>query len=240
MPSHAVNKERRRQDILQAAKDLIRESETGDFSMLDLAARAGVSLATPYNLLGSKFGILTEIHERELQDFREKIGQFQFKDPVDAVLTSADEAMKEFLTDEKYYKFLVQRSNMEPTSTFSEWSHDRRDEFWTSLLDRVMPATALRPGLDRDVAARFLATVYRSVILNWSANRHTSEDIRAWMAYSMALAMAGFTTDPHSSKAAALAVEHQKQVMRRVPDRKPKAASSAEAAAARKRRAVGS
>ncbi|WP_418654973.1 TetR/AcrR family transcriptional regulator, partial [Acinetobacter baumannii] len=47
-------REARRRNIVDAAHELVRETGGAGFSMLDLARRAGVSPATPYNLLGSK------------------------------------------------------------------------------------------------------------------------------------------------------------------------------------------
>ena len=46
--------EDRRRRLVKAASELLAERDNGQFSMPDLAERAGVSLATPYNLFGSK------------------------------------------------------------------------------------------------------------------------------------------------------------------------------------------
>lgn len=46
--------EERRRRLIWAAGELILENDEGAFSMPDLARRAGLSLATPYNLFGSK------------------------------------------------------------------------------------------------------------------------------------------------------------------------------------------
>src|ERR1700741_4085140 len=56
----------RRQAILDAARTLIRDGKGDDFSMPDLAEKAGVSLVTPYNLFGSKSDILLEIARQDI------------------------------------------------------------------------------------------------------------------------------------------------------------------------------
>ena len=53
-----AGKAERRRLIISAARDLIRETGNAGLSMRGLAARAGVSLATPYNLFGSKRAIV--------------------------------------------------------------------------------------------------------------------------------------------------------------------------------------
>lgn len=61
--------EERRRLILRAASELIAERDDGSFSMPDLARRAGVSLATPYNLFGSKAAVLARLFDRQVQGF---------------------------------------------------------------------------------------------------------------------------------------------------------------------------
>jgi len=63
MGQRELAKAERRRRIIAAARDLIRETGNAGLSMRALAQRAGVSLATPYNLLGSKraiFDLLTD------------------------------------------------------------------------------------------------------------------------------------------------------------------------------------
>ena len=60
------SKSARRQAILTAARALIQADRAGDFTMAALAETAGVSLATPYNLLGSKAQILLEIVREDI------------------------------------------------------------------------------------------------------------------------------------------------------------------------------
>ena len=57
-PIRDQQKEARRLAILGAAEALIRERGDVNFSMIELATGAGLSLATPYNLFGTKSAIL--------------------------------------------------------------------------------------------------------------------------------------------------------------------------------------
>jgi AcrR family transcriptional regulator len=51
------NKSDKRGQIIKAARELMRIRSSTGFSMRQLADASGVSLATPYNLFGSKQGI---------------------------------------------------------------------------------------------------------------------------------------------------------------------------------------
>jgi len=61
--------EERRRRLVRAASDLLAERDDGNFSMPELAKRAGLSLATPYNLLGSKAAVLARVFERLVRTF---------------------------------------------------------------------------------------------------------------------------------------------------------------------------
>jgi AcrR family transcriptional regulator len=61
--------EERRRRLVKAASELIAERDDGSFSMPELARRAGLSLATPYNLFGSKAAVLTRVFERLVRGF---------------------------------------------------------------------------------------------------------------------------------------------------------------------------
>lgn len=58
---------------MEAARTLIREKGGSGFSMRELAAKAGVSYATPYNLLSSKTNLLTLVVQEEFALFRHKM-----------------------------------------------------------------------------------------------------------------------------------------------------------------------
>ena len=73
-PTIAIGKrqqgvEERRRRLVRAASELIAERDDGSFSMPELAKRAGVSLATPYNLFGSKAAVLAQVFERLVRGF---------------------------------------------------------------------------------------------------------------------------------------------------------------------------
>jgi AcrR family transcriptional regulator len=66
MSTRELQKSVRRRAILDAARQLILDGKDRDFSMPTLAAKAGVSLVTPYNLFGSKSSILLEIVREDI------------------------------------------------------------------------------------------------------------------------------------------------------------------------------
>jgi AcrR family transcriptional regulator len=66
-PVSVVRGEPLRQTVLDAAEALLRDGKA-DFSMRDLAARAGVSFATPFNQFGSKAAIMHALSARRIDE----------------------------------------------------------------------------------------------------------------------------------------------------------------------------
>src|SRR5689334_17684663 len=79
----------RRRRILEAAAQLIRASGGAGLSMRTLAERAEVSLATPYNLFGSKSGVLTALQFSTLEKLEEAMEELGARDPIEQVLEVA-------------------------------------------------------------------------------------------------------------------------------------------------------
>lgn len=82
-----AQKEMRRQRTLDAAEALIRKTGTIEFSMQTLASKAKLSLATPYNLFGSKSAILYALLDGFLDEIaKESERAFAHRHPFQRVL----------------------------------------------------------------------------------------------------------------------------------------------------------
>ncbi len=66
-------RESRRRHLVTVAQALIREKGDAGFAMTELATRAGVSPATPYNLVGSKADLLRLVVDDEFDRFTRKL-----------------------------------------------------------------------------------------------------------------------------------------------------------------------
>ena len=78
-------KAERRRRIVAAARDLIRETGDAGLSMRAIAARANVSLTTPYSLFGSKRAIVIAVLE-DVREFGERFSSLRHTDPIDPLL----------------------------------------------------------------------------------------------------------------------------------------------------------
>lgn len=96
-------KEERRQRIVRAVRDLIRETGDTNPSMRLIATRAGVSIATAYNLFGSKQAVVLAVLEDQ-QNFLEKFAGVRAKDPIDRVFAAHELAVSFYIQDPEFYR----------------------------------------------------------------------------------------------------------------------------------------
>jgi AcrR family transcriptional regulator len=187
-------KAERRSRIIKAARDLIGETGDAGLSMRALATKAGVSLATPYNLFGSKRAVLVAVLE-DIKGFGTRFAGFRSLDPLDRILRAARLAVSYYEADPIFYRalwtsILAASASEERGAIFNP----KRDSFWMTLLDDAVGAGLLLPDIDTSVLLRNLDYTFRSVMLHWVIAEIELKDIQAAVGYGYALALRGAAT----------------------------------------------
>lgn len=188
-------KAERRQRIVRAARELI--SETGDagLSMRALAARAGVSLATPYNLFGSKGAILLAVLE-DIRGFGAQFSRYAGLTPLDRVLKAAEIAVSYYEQDPDFYRVLW-NSILRATAAEERRIifNPKRTAFWIGLLDVAKAEDWLLDDIDTGVMMANLDYIFRSVMLHWINGELDLRGLQPGVGYGFALALRGAATD---------------------------------------------
>ena len=99
----------RRQSILDAAEQLIRESHGTNFSVRQLSTLAGVAPATPFNIYSSKEGILYALLSRNLDRIIDEGLIFKESTGVSSVIAAAQYAVDSFISDPAFMRPLPLR-----------------------------------------------------------------------------------------------------------------------------------
>lgn len=98
----------RKDRILDAAEHLIRETGGTDFSVRYLATVSEVAQATPFNLFGSKEGLLYALLSRTLEDIIARGLRFRSTNPLMHVVEAATNAVEMFVRDPAFMRPLYQ------------------------------------------------------------------------------------------------------------------------------------
>lgn len=107
MSVREANKNIRRRAILDAARALILEDKSRDFSMPALAERAGVSLATPYNLFGTKADILLEIVREDIFERKSDLDDVPCDDLPEWIAMVAHTLSRVFYSKRHFYRRMI-------------------------------------------------------------------------------------------------------------------------------------
>lgn len=105
----AISVERRaarQRHIVDAAQALIRERGDAGFTMTELAARAGVSPATPYNLVGSKADLLNLVVDDEFETFARKLASMRHDSALGLLLDATALVVVHYEADRRFYRGL--------------------------------------------------------------------------------------------------------------------------------------
>jgi AcrR family transcriptional regulator len=185
-----AGKTERKQRIIRAARQLIRETGNAGLSMRALAVRAGVSLATPYNLFGSKRAIVLAVLE-DVREFQLRFSNVQSADPLERIFSAVDIAMDFYLADPQFYKTLWAAVFDTGDEVRDAILNPARHAFWQGLLDNAAAAGVLMPALNRALLGRHLDSLFRAVMLDWVVGDIRPEALAATARMGYALILKG-------------------------------------------------
>ncbi|WP_293683142.1 TetR/AcrR family transcriptional regulator [uncultured Phenylobacterium sp.] len=207
-----AGKAERRGRIIQAARDLIRETGNAGLSMRALASRAGVSLATPYNLFGSKRAIALAVLN-DVREFQNRFAHAGSSEPLERLFAALDIAVGFYIEDPPFYRTLWAAVFDPSDDVRREIYNGKRDEFWQSLVAATAKAGVLAPNVDVELLFRALDRSFASVMLAWVVGELTSEQLAPTVRYSYALALKGAAAPGWRGRLDAKLLENQTLIL---------------------------
>src|SRR3546814_8853729 len=102
--------------LVSVAREIIRETGDFDLPMRQLAARAQVSLRTPYELFGSKTGVIRAILKLDQATFRVLARKLSSADWLDNILDRVGLGVAFYAESQPFYRALFRARAEEHTS----------------------------------------------------------------------------------------------------------------------------
>ena len=183
----------RRQAIVAAARRLVRDTGGTGFSMRALAEAAGVSIATPYNLLGSKQAIMIAVLDADLERYRARLEALG-GDALDVLFQGVTLVRTLYAEDPAFYRALLFAVYNDGGREFRSIFGPPRHALWRSLVSNAVDAGFLDPALDPDAFAVNLGHTFFAVILEWVAGELELDELEARVHYGFALALHSMAT----------------------------------------------
>src|SRR5579872_4080850 len=206
-----AGKAERRERIIRAARELIRETGNAGLSMRVLAAKAGVSLATPYNLFGSKRAIVLAVLQ-DVREFHERFSHLRATDPLERIFAAVDMNIAFYVADPDFYKTMwAAVFDTSDDLRVALWN-PRRDGFWQGLIREAAEAGALAPEIDLELLRRQLDHLFRSIMLDWVVGLLEVDAVAPAARHGYALMLKGACTPEWRGPLTARILESQQRL----------------------------
>jgi AcrR family transcriptional regulator len=191
MGTRELKKTERRQAILDAARALILDGKERDFSMPTLAARAGVSLVTPYNLFGSKSSILLEIVREDIYAPIAALDDIPATNLVDWVTQLSQSLAHIYYRNRHFYRrmivTLVAQENAAEQRAALEFSFGT----FAGPVTRLQDQGLLLPGVPAGLVARHMAHSISGSLQHRLMERGSEALLRREIEIGLALVLSG-------------------------------------------------
>ena len=192
-------KAERRQKIMAAARDMIRETGDMNLSMRELAKRAEVSVATSYNLFGSKRAVVMAVLEDE-RDFVQKYNKLDVANAIERIFEAYELGYGYFVQDPDFYRplwraLLTAGGKDDDTGLASPERQAQTRTAWHMLLTSAQDEGLLKTDTSAEALERMLSHLAGGTLLSWSVGMLETEELLPSVGLGYALILAACATD---------------------------------------------
>jgi len=184
-----AGKKERRDRILVAAEDLIREEQGAAFSMRALAKRARVAFVGPFNLFENKAGVLLGLLEKRIDA---QVGRLTTRNesigPIERLFEQAIVGSRAYAADPALYKPLV-RAIANADGFDHEKLVSRSVEIWMLALQDAVEAGLVREDQDLARLARSLHLAFRWTLWQWALGVLDTEELEIQCQISVSVSL---------------------------------------------------
>ncbi len=191
---HSIGKLKRQRAILDAAREIILTMGDAGLNMRAMAAKAGVSPATPYNLFGSKQAVLQAIYDEDLLSFYQMFEERASARPLDRLFDMIDLSVEHWQRSPDFYKALL-------ATLYRNSGWEAGGEAWSprleqvrTLIDDAVAAGDLGSDAPVEILTATVARIFRSIAQEWIDGTLSLAEARKDLGQSFGLVLAGLVT----------------------------------------------
>lgn len=193
MAPREQTREELRQKIVAAARALLSETESTEFSMRALATKAEVAHMTPYNLFGSKQAVLLAVLDADMVAFEDAVQARRSADPLVEIFEIVALCAEFWFSEPVFYKTLYRELLDLKGAPQQTPATPLREEFWRRLTRTLKQHGHLRAFVAEEPLAMNLRRIALQAISVWIARDLSQREVEAELGYSVSLALLGVT-----------------------------------------------
>jgi AcrR family transcriptional regulator len=189
-----LNKAKRRDAILDAAVILLGTRDSSDITTEEIAALAGVSAATVYNLVGTRNELMYQLVGRILTDLAESLQALDPGDPIAAAQLVVDHTVRAFVSNPNAYRQVVavtqRAAAAHPTPV-------EPSSFQVVAMRQAQSMGIIRNDIDASGLARQIFLSYTGAAMLWSAGRLDDAGLLTAARHGLFTVLAAAATDDY-------------------------------------------
>lgn len=213
MSNREEAKHKRRRQIVRAARALMQQTGDTGFSMRALAEQAGVSIATPYNLFGSKQTIMFAVLDDDLEHYQKRLAKVR-GDELDTFFKAVSVTTALFATEPSFYGAVLLAVYNDGGREFRSMFGGPRHAMWRGFVVDAIDAGYLVAEVEPDAFAINLGRSFFSAILEWANGQISLQELDAWAQYGFALSLGAMSTAKSAARLREKAFGQQKRLQK--------------------------
>lgn len=194
MNKREQNKTDKRAQIVEVARKLMRSHKTTGFSMRQLAEVSAVSIATPYNLFGSKQGVIAAVMDTDLDDFKDRL-LIENTNSLDVIFNLVNVTVQLFAEQPNYYKTGALAVHQETDASIKSSFGLPRQALMKNLVQQAIQHGHISHRMNADSLSISLSMQFYSWIQLWANDVISLGELETRGHYAFALTLAGAATD---------------------------------------------
>jgi AcrR family transcriptional regulator len=183
--------EERRRRVVRAAAELISERPDGTFSMRELARHSGVSLATPYNLFGSKAAVLGQVFAGQIRGFQESHTARESLSAVSRVETAVEQLVSAFERNPGFFRNLWHALGSLSPTEHKELIVPVSDRLLQPLVSGLVDDGLISDEVAPDTLATTLVRIFDANFEQWASQDWPVGDLRRQLLAGFSLCLLG-------------------------------------------------
>ena len=189
-----LNKAKRRDAILDATVILLGTRDSADITTEEIAALAGVSAATVYNLVGTRNELMYQLVSRILTDLAESLQALDPGDPIAEAQLIIEHTVRAFVSNPNAYRQVVAVTQR---AAASHPTPIEPSSFQVVAMRRAQSMGIIRKDIDASGLARQIFLSYTGAAMLWSAGRIDDAGFLTAARHGLFTVLAAAATDDH-------------------------------------------
>ncbi|TAJ72759.1 MAG: TetR/AcrR family transcriptional regulator [Phenylobacterium sp.] len=197
--------------LLKVAREIIRENGGFELPMRDLAARGQVSLRTPYEMFGSKVGIIRALLKEEQDIFQSRLWPIGDSDVFDYFFATLTVGVAFYAENQAFYRALFRATQGYSGGSETEPGRENPERF-EAAMRRAMRAGMLDPDIDVKVLSEALLDIFAANTRTWASSSYDISFVEPRIGFGWASLLAGVAVEPHAARLRQRAKVYQDQL----------------------------